>query len=135
MGTVHVPKIALRRRCAVNPLHLSSHKEASRRVHSTHKYFGGIWEGVEFHIWIHMEHNGRGPRGGRCPEAKEIMRVGESEPFGKLPVFGGRLWASQRVGIYGTKPTFSSSQRTGRPQMSFWSHRVNKICFVGCSEE
>lgn len=59
---------------------------------------GRIWEGVEFHIWIYMEHAGRGPRGGKCPEAKETTSVGESEPFGKSPESRGRLCTSQRVG-------------------------------------
>lgn len=33
------------------------------------------------------------------------------------------------------EPTLASSHGTGRPQLSFWSHGVNHIYFVGGSED
>lgn len=49
---------------------------------------------MEFHTWVHVEHNRRDPRGAGYLEAEETVRIGEPEPFGKPPEFWGRLWTS-----------------------------------------
>lgn len=61
-------------------LHLSSYKKKRNlqesSLHSCIFCVSGFWgefrKGEEFHIWVHKEHNGRGPRGSRCLERRRI---------------------------------------------------------------
>lgn len=90
-----------------------------------------------FHTWIPVGHKGGPPGGGGCPEA---VSVEDLSPLQSLRVFmslclgeGCALPGGRGTGAI--EPTLASSLATGRPQPSFWSHGVNNIYFVGCSED
>lgn len=79
---------------------------------------------MAFPIWAHMEHNGRGRRGGRCTEA-------ENRSPSDSPQAGEGCGRPRGQRMAGIKPNLCSSQGP----LSFWLYGVNNIYFVGGSKD